>query len=294
MNLTSPSTIKELMEENGFSFKKKFGQNFLINNEIPRKIAEASIFNVKSEKTACIEIGPGIGVMTQQLCELYDKVVAFEIDKDLIPILGKTLTDKNNVEIINKDILEVDLKKYIEDNLKEYTVCVCANLPYYITTPIIMSLFESKAKIKRIVVMIQKEVAVRLTSKAGSAEYGAITPTIEYYAEAKKLFDVSPGNFMPRPDVTSTVISFDVHETPKVTPLSEKTLFKTIKGAFALRRKTLINSLYTEFPSLSKEDISLCITSAGLSPNARGETLTLSELSILSDELYKLINNAYS
>lgn len=290
MNLTSPSTIKALIEENGFSFKKKFGQNFLINNEIPKRIAEASANNIQGEKLACIEIGPGIGVMTEQLSSLYDKVVAFEIDTELIPILKKTLCDKSNVEIINKDILEVDLKSYVEDNFNGYSVCVCANLPYYITTPIIMSLIESKAKIDRIVVMIQKEVATRLTASAGSEEYGAITPTVQYYAQVKKLFDVAPGNFMPRPEVTSTVVSFDIRKAPAVVPISEKTLFKTIKGAFALRRKTLLNSLSTEFTNMSKNDIEEAITKAGLSPTCRGETLSLEKLSALSDEIYKHCN----
>lgn len=289
MNLTSPAVIKQLMDESGISFKKKFGQNFLINKEIPRKIAESSITS-RDNKSACIEIGPGIGVLTEQLSMLYDKVIAFEIDSDLIPILSKTLEERNNVTVINKDILEVNLKDFIDENLEGYSVSICANLPYYITTPIIMSLLETNARIERIVVMIQKEVATRLTSKAGSQEYGAITPTVEYYAEVKKLFDVSPGNFMPRPDVVSTVISFDIRKTPIVEPISRELLFKTIKGAFALRRKTIVNSLEREFGNLSKEQITTCLTSAGLSPTCRGETLNLSQLSNLSDEIYKMTN----
>ncbi len=289
MNLTSPAVIKQLMEESGFSFKKKFGQNFLINKEIPKKIAQASVSTMPSPK-ACIEIGPGVGVMTEQLSELYDKVIAFEIDEDLIPVLAKTLAEKKNVTVINKDILEVDLKEFIDNNLEGYSVSVCANLPYYITTPIIMNLLESKAKIDRIVVMIQKEVAARLTSRAGSEEYGAITPTVEYYAEVKKLFDVSPGNFMPRPDVTSSVISLEIRKAPVVAPISEETLFKTIKGAFAQRRKTILNSLSSEFSNLTKEEITLCLTKSDISPARRGETLSLDELSRLSDEFYKITN----
>ncbi len=290
MNLTSPTVIKEIMEENSISFKKKFGQNFLINKEIPKKIALSSLGDSKERKSACIEIGPGIGVMTKELSELYDKVIAFEIDTDLIPILEKTLSDKENITIINQDILQVNLKEFIEENLSSYDVSVCANLPYYITTPIIMSLLETKAKIQKIVVMIQKEVATRLTSQAGSAEYGAITPTVQYYAEVKKLFDVAPGNFMPRPDVTSTVISLSVRKEPFVTPLSEEFLFKTIKGAFALRRKTLVNSLATEFTNINKEQLSVCIQKAGVTPETRGERLTLKELSKLSDEIFKFLN----
>lgn len=289
MNLTSPAVIKQLMEESGFSFKKKFGQNFLINKEIPKKIAQASISESQSP-TACIEIGPGVGVMTEQLSELYDKVIAFEIDEDLIPVLSKTLSERENVTVINKDILEVDLTNFIDINLKGYSVSVCANLPYYITTPIIMRLLESKAKIERIVVMIQKEVAARLTSKAGSEEYGAITPTVEYYAVTKKLFDVSPGNFMPRPDVTSTVISLEIRKSPIVMPASETMLFKTIKGAFALRRKTILNSLSAEFSHLTKDEITECLTKSDISPARRGETLSLAELCRLSDEFYKITN----
>lgn len=291
MNLTSPSEIKALMDESGFSFKKKFGQNFLINKEIPKKIASSSVVESTDKKRACIEIGPGIGVMTYELADLYDKVYSFEIDGDLIPILEKTLSEKNNVTVINRDILQVNLKEFIEENLVDYSVSVCANLPYYITTPIIMSLLESKAKIDRIVVMIQKEVATRLCSKAGSEEYGAITPSVEYFASVKKLFDVSPGNFMPRPEVTSTVVAFDVRREPIVTPLSEETLFKTIKGVFAQRRKTILNSLSGEFQNLTKEELNECILKAGLSPTCRGETLTLSALSLLSDELFSTSNN---
>lgn len=290
MNLTNPSEIKAIMSESGFAFKKKFGQNFLINKDIPRKIAEASLTDVSKEKRACIEIGPGIGVMTRELADLYSKVVSFEIDSELIPILAKTLADKDNVKVINQDILTVDLKEFVEEELDGYTVSVCANLPYYITTPIIMSIFESEARIDKIVVMIQKEVATRLTSAAGSTEYGSITPSVEYYAKVKKLFDVSPGNFMPRPEVTSSVVAFETRKTPLVEPKSKELLFRTIKGAFALRRKTAVNSLATEFSCLTKDDIAHCLENIGLSPSVRGETLSLTQLSELSDEIYSLIS----
>ena len=224
------------------------------------------------------------------MSNLYDKVVAFEIDSDLIPLLSITLADKENITVINKDILEVDLKSFIEDEMSGYRVSVCANLPYYITTPIIMSLLESKADIEKIVVMIQKEVATRLTSSAGSAEYGAITPTVQYYSVVKKLFDVAPGNFMPRPDVTSTVISFEKRSKPIVNPNSEEVLFRTIRGAFALRRKTIVNSLSTEFTQFSKEEITNCLIKAGISPTCRGETLDLKSLCELSNEINKLLS----
>ncbi len=285
MNLTSPSNIAALCEEFGFKFKKKFGQNFLINPEIPKKIAAAS--TTGAHPSACIEIGPGAGSMTQILASLYDRVTAFEIDLDLIPVLEKTLNGLDNVEVINRDILEVDLKKYIEENFEGYSVTVCANLPYYITTPIVMQLLESEARLDKIVVMMQKEVAARLVAKAGSAEYGAITPTVEYYAKTTRLFDVAPGNFMPRPDVVSTVVCFEPHREKPVSPLSPEYLARTIKGAFALRRKTLPNSLATEFPNLSKDTLSECLETAGISPTARGETLDLKALSRLSDIIYQ-------
>lgn len=285
MNLTSPAVIASLAEEFGFKFKKKFGQNFLINPEIPKKIAASSVTG--TSPCACIEIGPGAGSLTKELSSLYTKVTAFEIDSALLPVLNKTLGECDNVEIINRDILEVDLKEYIQKEFSGMSVSVCANLPYYITTPIVMQLFESSAPIDKIVVMMQKEVAQRLVAKAGSGAYGAITPTVEYYAKATRLFDVSPGNFMPRPDVVSTVVAFEPHREKPVVPLDEKYLFKTIKGAFSLRRKTLQNSLATEFQSFSKEALTACIERAQINPSCRGETLTLAELSRLSDELYK-------
>lgn len=288
MNLTSPSVIAGLCDEFGFKFKKKFGQNFLINPEIPKKIATSSVGD--SRPCACIEIGPGAGSLTVELATLYDKVTAFEIDEQLIPVLEKTLAEHSNVTVINSDILEVDLKKYIEENFDGYSVTVCANLPYYITTPIVMQLFESGARLDRIVVMMQKEVAQRLVAKAGSTNYGAITPTVQYYAKTTRLFDVAPGNFMPRPDVTSTVVCFDIHKEKPVTPISEEYLSRTIKGAFALRRKTLQNSLATEFGGLSKSELAECIEEAGISPSARGETLDLKQLSRLSDVLYNKIH----
>lgn len=287
MNLTSPSNIANLCEEFGFKFKKKFGQNFLINPQIPQKIAQASVPDASPR--ACIEIGPGAGTLTRELSALYDRVIAFEIDEDLIPVLNKTLSDCENTSVINEDILKVDLKAFIEENLQGYSVCVCANLPYYITTPIVMQLLEAGADIEKIVVMMQKEVAQRLVAQPATSEWGAITPTVKYYARVKKLFDVSPGNFMPRPDVVSTVVCFEPHKTKPIIPKSEEFLHKTIKGAFALRRKTLQNSLSCEFSSLSKEELAKCIEKAGLSAGVRGETLELSQFVTLSDVLYETI-----
>ncbi len=289
MNLTNPSNIANLCEEFGFKFKKKFGQNFLINPQIPKKIAASSLPDATDTPRACIEIGPGAGTLTRELSELYDKVVAFEIDKDLIPVLEKTLADCKNTSVINEDILKVDLKSFIEENFQGYSVCVCANLPYYITTPIVMQLLETGANIQKIVVMMQKEVAQRLVASPATSDWGAITPTVKYYARVKRLFDVSPGNFMPRPDVVSTVVSFEPYTIKPIIPKSEEFLHKTIRGAFALRRKTLQNSLACEFSSLSKEQLADCIKKAELQAGVRGETLNLQQLVTLSDVLYDTI-----
>lgn len=288
MNLTNPSVIAAVCDEFNFKLKKKFGQNFLINPEIPKKIATSS--KSESSLSACIEIGPGIGSLTYELAKIHDKVTAFEIDSGLLPVLEKTLSEFDNITVINEDILKIDLKEFIEENFAGYSVTVCANLPYYITTPIVMKILESSAKIEKIVVMMQKEVAQRLTAKAGSAQYGAITPQAEYYAQISRLFDVSPGNFMPRPDVTSTVVQFKPHKEKTVSPVSPEFLSRTIRGAFALRRKTLLNSLSSEFGTLSKDELTECIESAHLDISVRGEALTLKQLSDLSDEIYKKLS----
>ena len=287
MELCNLSVIRSLMSEAGLTFRKEFGQNFLINRIIPEDIADNCTDNPDS---MILEIGPGIGCLTQELAIRYHNVVAVEIDRGLIPILEKTLAEYDNITVINEDIMKIDLASLVEKYSGGRPVSVCANLPYYITTPILMYLLESGVKFSSITVMIQKEVATRLTSRAGSEEYGAITPTVEYYAEVKKLFDVSPGNFMPRPDVTSSVISLEIRKAPAVAPISEETLFKTIKGAFAQRRKTILNSLSSEFCNLTKEEITLCLTKSNISPARRGETLSLDELSRLSDEFYKITN----
>lgn len=288
MNLYSLSQIQALLEDFSFEMKKKYGQNFLLSRDITERIAKSSICDSK-EKCACIEIGPGIGVLTEQLCNIYDKVTSFEIDTCLIPILAKTMEGRDNLTVINRDILEVDLDKYIENEMAGYTVSVCANLPYYITTPIIMSLLQSCKNISKIVVMMQKEVALRLTAVPGSENYGAITPVVDYYAKAKKLFDVAPGNFFPRPDVTSTVVCFDIRDKKAVEPADEDVFFKTIRGAFAQRRKTLLNSLSSEFP-FDKATLEEAVVSAGISPKARGETLDIKALCKLSNCLFEMMN----
>ena len=225
MNLCDINTVKRLMSKYDTGTKKGFGQNFLINEEVPYNIANESFnyhaFKNKDTKKAVIEIGPGIGSLTQELCQRYDKVIAVEIDKTLIPILGETLAEFDNVEVINEDFLKINLDELLEKNLEECTISVCANLPYYITTPIIMALLENArkengaSKFTSITVMVQKEVALRLCANSKSSDYGAITASINYYGEAKKLFDVSPDNFLPAPKVTSSVGIIELYDEPK-------------------------------------------------------------------------------
>ncbi len=299
MNLCDINTVKRLMAKYSTGTKKGFGQNFLINEEVPYNIANESFSYHKeknqNKKSAVIEIGPGIGSLTQELCRLYDKVIAVEIDKTLIPILGETLAEFDNVEVINEDFLKLDLDEFLEKNLEECTISVCANLPYYITTPIIMALLENArrqngtSKFTSITVMVQKEVALRLCADSKSSDYGAITASINYYGEAKKLFDVSADNFLPAPKVTSSVVRIELYDEPKYKVESEKMLFKVVSGAFAQRRKTLLNSLSSSFGEFKKEQIASVIERLGFDVNIRGERLSISDFCRLADELTKEI-----
>ena len=297
MNLCDINTVKRLMSKYSTGTKKGFGQNFLINEEIPYNIAEAS-YSYHSEKnygkkSAVIEIGPGIGSLTQELCQVYDKVVAVEIDKTLIPILDETLAEFDNVEVVNEDFLKLNLDEFLQKHFEECTISVCANLPYYITTPIIMALLENArmengaSKFTSITVMVQKEVALRLCADPKSSDYGAITASINYYGEAKKLFDVSPDNFLPAPKVTSSVVRIELYDEPKYQVESEKMLAKVISGAFAQRRKTLLNSLSSSLGEFSKEEIAEVIENLGFDINIRGERLSISDFCRLADEFYK-------
>ena len=219
MDLCNLSVIRELMSDAGITFRKEFGQNFLTNRMIPEDIADSCTDNADS---MVLEIGPGIGCLTQELALRYKKVVAVEIDKGLIPILGRTMADYDNVTVINDDIMKVDLQALIDEYSGGLPVAVCANLPYYITTPILMRLLESGVKFTSITIMIQNEVAARLVAKPGSSDYGAITAVLGYYGEAKKLFKVSAGCFVPAPKVDSAVVRIDLYQTPKYTPKNEK------------------------------------------------------------------------
>ena len=269
--------------------KKSFGQNFLINKSVPEQIAYESVSYHKSKnsgKSAALEIGPGIGCLTYELAKEYDRVVAVEIDSTLIPILSETLGEFDNVKVINDDFLNLNLDEFFEKELGECSVSVCANLPYYITTPIIMALLErARGKLTSITVMVQKEVADRLCATTKKGDYGAITASIAYYGQAKKLFDVGPDSFLPPPKVTSSVVRIELYDEIPYKPKSEEMLFKTIQGAFSQRRKTLLNSLSSYFTGISKEEMSKIITDCGFDINVRGEKLTIEDFVKLSNQI---------
>lgn len=275
MRLTDIGTVKEIMEENGLSFQKRFGQNFLINEAVPRKIAEAGAGK------CTLEIGPGIGTLTRELAVRSEKVVAVEIDDTLIPVLAKTLADLPNTSVVHSDVMKLDLPEFIREQFGDEPVSVCANLPYYITTPIIMRLFEGGVKFASVTVMIQREVADRICAAPGSSEYGAITAAIAYYGKAEKLFRVSPGSFMPAPKVESTVIRITPHDEPPVETVSVDRFFRIIKAAFAQRRKTLLNAICAEFPELGKERAAKIIETAGFDPRVRGEKLSCADFAAI-------------
>lgn len=279
MRLTNIGTVKSLMEKHGIKFQKKFGQNFLINEDIPMRIADEC---GAGEDDCVLEIGPGIGTLTRELCSVAGKVVAVEIDSGLIPVLEETLADFDNVEVINSDIMKIDINALYEEKFEGKNVYVCANLPYYITTPILMLLLESRLPFKKMTFMVQKEVADRLSSNSKEGDYGAVTASVSYYGKVEKLFNVSAGNFMPAPKVDSAVIQITLYDEPPVKVVDEKMFFKVIKAAFEQRRKTLVNALSGKM-DVSKEEISSAVIEAGLDPNIRGERLDIAEFAVLSD-----------
>ena len=288
MNLCDAKTIKQIMSVFDIKFRKEFGQNFLINRCVVEDIADNCADTVD---TTVLEIGPGIGPLTTELALRYKNVVALEIDRGLIPVLKYTLGEFNNVTVYNEDVMKTDLDALLKPYFDEGKVSVCANLPYYITTPILMKLLECGLPFDYITIMIQSEVADRLCAKAGSSDYGAITAILAYYGTAEKLFTVSAGNFMPAPKVNSTVVRIKLHKNKPVQPKDEKTFFRTVKGAFEQRRKTLPNALSASFGELSKEEITEAIVSCGHRPDIRGEKLNVSEFSALSDKLFELLEN---
>ena len=278
--LINPQNTIEFIKKNEFTFKKRFGQNFLIDERVLNKIMDGADI---TKADSVLEIGPGIGTMTQALCERAGEVTAVEIDRDLIPILNETLSVFDNVRIINEDVLKLDLNSISDKPLK-----VVANLPYYITTPIVMELFESGASLESVTVMVQKEVADRMQAVPGGKDYGALSLAVQYYAKAEVIANVPPNCFIPRPGVGSAVINLKCHKEKPVCPQNEEHMFRLIKAAFAQRRKTLLNALKNDSSlNLSKEKIQEVFSELGIDERIRGEKLSLADFAALSDRFLK-------
>lgn len=282
-NLGNARNTASIIKQYGFSFQKRFGQNFLIDEHVLNKIIDASLVE---ENDGVIEIGPGIGTMTQRLCERAKKVVAIEIDKELIPILSDTLSEYSNVKVINADVMKTDLAELIGEEFSGMRVRVVANLPYYITTPIVMNLLEQQLSIESITIMVQKEVAERMQAQPGTKDYGALSLAVGYYADTYIAANVPPNCFMPRPKVGSSVIRLSVRKEPKVSVHDERLMFGLIRAAFNQRRKTLVNAIanFKEL-SITKNEVESALQKMGLDTNIRGEVLDLSQFAVLSDLL---------
>lgn len=284
MELSNIGTIKEILSKYGFTFSKSLGQNFLINPSVCPRMAE---YGGAEKGVGVIEVGPGIGVLTCELAKRADKVVAVELDKRLLSVLDETLAEFDNIKVVNDDILKIDLKKLIEDEFAGMEVVVCANLPYYITSPVIMKLLEDKLPIKALTVMVQKEAAQRICAEVGTRQSGAVTVAVNYYSTPQLLFNVSAGSFMPAPKVDSAVIRLDILENPRVELKNEKLFFRIIKSAFGQRRKTLSNSLSSGL-SLSKGDIINALETAGVPANYRAEQLTMQQLADIANAVAQI------
>ena len=286
MERNDKAAIEALLKRHGFHFSKSMGQNFLIDPAIPYEIAESSRAN---EQNGVLEIGPGIGALSHELCERAGKVVAVELDKTLLPILDETMARFDNFEVVSADILKTDIPALVREKFAGLTPIVCANLPYNITTPAITALIESKC-FESITVLVQKEVAERLCAAPGTAAYGAFSVYMQYHTAPRLLFEVGRECFQPQPKVTSAVLRAVVRREPPVEVEDEKFFFRVVYAGFALRRKTLVNSLMTAFGSqLTKEQITQAVTSCGLEANIRGERLGLSEFAVLSAEIAALL-----
>lgn len=283
--LGNPQKTIEILQKYDFSFQKKFGQNFLIDTHVLDKIISAAHI---TKEDMVLEIGPGIGTMTQYLAEAAGKVIAVEIDRNLIPILEDTLSEYNNVRVINEDVLKLDLRKLADEENGGKAIKVVANLPYYITTPIIMGLFENHVPVESITVMVQKEVADRMQTGPGNKNYGALSLAVQYYAEPYIVANVPPNCFMPRPKVGSAVIRLTRHEKPPVEVKDEKLMFDIIRASFNQRRKTLANGLNnSDKITCSKEIITKAIEKLGKGASVRGEALSLQEFASLSNDIFE-------
>lgn len=284
--LSNPQVTIETIKKYGFDFQKKYGQNFLIDERVLEKIMDAAEI---TQEDCVLEIGPGIGTMTQYLAERAGKVAAVEIDAKLIPILEDTLSEYSNVTIIHGDILKLDMNALVEELSPDRPVKVVANLPYYITTPIIMGVFEQHVSIDNLTVMVQREVADRMQVGPGTKDYGALSLAVQYYAKPYIVANVPPNCFIPRPNVASAVIRLTRYSEPPVSVKNERLMFQLIRASFNQRRKTLVNGIGNA-PELSftKEETAQALERMGLSPTVRGEALTLKEFAALSDELMKM------
>lgn len=280
-NLSDINVIKDVMTRHGFSFSKSLGQNFIVDATVCPRIAE---MGGADAGVGVIEIGAGVGVLTAELAKRAEKVVCVELDKRLLPVLDETLCDFDNIEIINDDILKIDLKKLIEEKFCGLKVVVCANLPYYITSPVIMLLLESELPIDSVTVMVQKEAGDRLCARVGSREAGAVTAAVNYYATAEKLFNVSRGCFMPSPKVDSMVIRLDLRKEPLMELSDEKKFFKLVKAAFGQRRKTAVNSISSGM-GIAKDTVAAALTEAGFPLDVRAEKFTMEDFKRLCELL---------
>lgn len=282
MELTNIGTIKDVMSRNGFTFSKALGQNFLINPTVCPKIAELG--GCRSG-TAAIEIGTGVGVLTKELALRCDRVLAVEIDERLRPVLAETLAEFDNIEIVFGDILKTDLSALIKEKLPDFDeIVVCANLPYYITSPVIMKLLEERPPIRSITVMVQKEAADRLCAKPGTRECGAVTAAVNYYSEPKMLFRVNRGSFMPSPNVDSAVIRLDIPDKPRYTVSDEKLFFHIVRASFAQRRKQLLNPLSAAL-AIPKQELAEMLGKCGIKQTARPEELKMEDIVALCETL---------
>lgn len=284
-NLSDISVIKSVLAAHGFTFSKALGQNFIINPTVCPRMADECLTD---ENTGVLEIGAGIGVLSAELCTRSKKVVCVELDDRLLPILADTLAEYPNFEVVNEDILKVDLEKLIAEKFPNMRVVVCANLPYYITSPVIMKLLESKLPIDAVTVMVQKEAAQRICAKVGSRDAGAVTVGVNFYAETHRLFEVTRGNFMPSPNVDSTVMRLDIRKTPAINVSDEKLFFRVVKAVFGQRRKTASNSISSGL-AMPKDKVIAAIEDAGFPANVRAESMTMEELARLSESIKKYI-----
>ena len=276
--LSDISTIRAVLEKNGFHFSKALGQNFLINPSVCPRMAALS---GAADCAGAVEVGPGIGVLTWELSQVAKKVVSIELDKRLLPVLDETLADCNNVKILNADVMKLDLRRMIEEEFPGGEVAVCANLPYYITSPVIMRLLEERLPVTSITVMVQKEAAERLCAHPGERACGAVSAAVWYYAEPEILFQVSRGSFMPAPNVDSAVIRLRIRRTPPVEVADEPFFFRVVRAAFAQRRKTAVNSIANTL-GRSKQAVAAAFDAAGVPQNARAEALTLEDFAALT------------